>query len=100
MHLSSVVLPEPFLPKSPSTVPLGIERSTPRSASLPPLKTLRKPRTSIIVWLASGWFSSGWTAARLFTVNVLQHGFEQPNDVAGRKRELVCGGGDLFQQRL
>src|SRR5262245_33621324 len=100
MHLRSVVFPEPFFPSRPSTVPRGIARSTTRSASLPPLNTLRKPRTSIIVAFVNGRLSSGWTAARLFTVNVLQHGFEQPNDIAGRKRKLVCSGGYLLQQGL
>ena len=34
-HLIKVVLPAPFLPNSPSTVPRGTSRSTPRSTSLP-----------------------------------------------------------------
>src|SRR5690606_2285956 len=60
-RLSVVVLPDPFGPMRPSSVPAGTVKLTPSTATWPP-KRLRSPSTSRSRTRA-GWAASPWWAA-------------------------------------
>src|SRR5947209_433690 len=72
MQRSSVVFPAPFFPSSPTTEPAGISRSIPSSTFFPS-KVFTTPRASITLFSCMA--------------QLLQHGFENSQDLFARQRQ-------------